>query len=323
MAYFNGKKIPTIINTIADGKEEITEVINPIARGKTVVPPSGKVFSSVLVTGDSKLKPENVKMGVKIFDVEGEYMGEGTPITLTPTAEGFIVHPTITLEGVVNYSDITVEGDENLIPENIKEGVTIFDVEGTLSSSEKPEQSKTVTPTASGLTVVPDSGKALSSVVVNGDADLVAENIKEGVTIFDVVGTFAGGGESRAKVFPITLASNVTAPQMPIVINDADIAQHYADDSLVCTFIPLFNDTTYHSVRGVTVTNQMRSNSFYGAAWYCSSSEDSFSNIEHAFKDFATSESPTLASTSNGTIFIKASNSRFFGAGNWLLVVAW
>lgn len=56
-----------------------------------------------------------------------------------------------------------------------------------------PTQSKTVTPTASGFTVTPDEGKLLSSVVVNGDADLVAENIKSGVNIFGVNGSLVPG----------------------------------------------------------------------------------------------------------------------------------
>ena len=52
-------------------------------------------------------------------------------------------------------------------------------------------QTKTVTPDASGFTVTPDANyNGLSSVVVNGDADLVPSNIKNGVNIFGVTGTF-------------------------------------------------------------------------------------------------------------------------------------
>ena len=55
-------------------------------------------------------------------------------------------------------------------------------------------QIKTVTATASGLTVTPDEDyDGLGAVSVSGDADLVPENIKEGVEIFGVTGTLASG----------------------------------------------------------------------------------------------------------------------------------
>lgn len=56
-----------------------------------------------------------------------------------------------------------------------------------------PSQTKTVSPKASGVTVTPDGGKLLSSVVINGDGDLIPENVRHGVTIFDVVGTMTAG----------------------------------------------------------------------------------------------------------------------------------
>lgn len=65
----------------------------------------------------------------------------------------------------------------------------------------KTEQSKTVTPTAAGFTVSPDSGNVLTSVVVNGDGDLVAGNIKKDVNIFGVTGTYEGSGGGGDIVF--------------------------------------------------------------------------------------------------------------------------
>lgn len=67
------------------------------------------------------------------------------------------------------------------------------DVQVVYADPEKPTQSKTVTPTASGFTVFPDSGKVLSSVVVNGDNDLIAGNIRSGKNIFGVDGTLVEG----------------------------------------------------------------------------------------------------------------------------------
>lgn len=56
-------------------------------------------------------------------------------------------------------------------------------------------QAKTATPSASQQTISPDSGyNGLSSVTINGDADLVAGNIKKNVNIFGVVGSYEGGG---------------------------------------------------------------------------------------------------------------------------------
>ena len=52
-------------------------------------------------------------------------------------------------------------------------------------------QSKSFTPTALGATITPDTGyDGLSQVSVIGDNDLTASNIKHGINLFNVAGTF-------------------------------------------------------------------------------------------------------------------------------------
>ena len=52
-------------------------------------------------------------------------------------------------------------------------------------------QSRTVTPSSSQQTIYPQSGyDALSSVIVNGDSNLISSNIKSGTSIFGVSGSY-------------------------------------------------------------------------------------------------------------------------------------
>lgn len=58
-------------------------------------------------------------------------------------------------------------------------------------------EQKTVTPSASLQTIKPSSGKVLSQVNVKTDINLKAANIKSGVTIFGVTGTYSAGGSAN------------------------------------------------------------------------------------------------------------------------------
>ena len=74
---------------------------------------------------------------------------------------------------------------EKIIPSNIRDGVTILGVEGTMSASEgvKP-QSKKVTPKTTAQTVLPDSGYThLSQVTVEPIPYVESDNSAGGKTI--------------------------------------------------------------------------------------------------------------------------------------------
>lgn len=71
---------------------------------------------------------------------------------------------------------------------------TILSIINNLPEHEEVEivlQSKTVSPSTVTQTIVPDSGyTGLNSVVINGDSNLISSNIKNGVSIFGITGTY-------------------------------------------------------------------------------------------------------------------------------------
>lgn len=97
---------------------------------------------------------------------------------------------------VLNAIAALFDGDDDAIinPDAI---ANIAAVAGNISP-EPVLQDKTVTPTTSQQTITADEGKTgLGTVTVNAvtsaiDANITAENIKSGVTILGVTGSYAG-----------------------------------------------------------------------------------------------------------------------------------
>ena len=92
----------------------------------------------------------------------------------------------------------------NIVPENIAKNITILGVTGTFEGNPKPEQTKTVEfnpGSANNITVTPDQGYVLSSVQVNKPTTMIPSNIKSGVNIGGVVGTYEGSTVSKGLIF--------------------------------------------------------------------------------------------------------------------------
>ena len=128
------------------------KTVSPGTSAQVVTPSSGKVLSSVTVQGNSNLKAENIKSGVEIFGVTGNYT-----------------------------SDATV--DENKILASYTAYAKGQKIAGKIPSL----AAKTWTPGTTNQTI--SAGSYLSgNQIVAGDANLVSANIVKGKSIFGVSG---------------------------------------------------------------------------------------------------------------------------------------
>lgn len=197
---------------------------------------------------DSNIAAGNIKSGVSILGVNGtvtELNGETqsvsltstlgdtftpgtgknaiTSITVTPNNENRTVNPSTSSQsltvnsgysgnGTITVNPVTSAIDANITAGNIKDGVTILGVTGTCV--ELNGETKTITPTTSSQTVYPTSPKnAITEVTVNAvtsaiDNNIIAGNIKNGITILGVTGNYTGGGTGNAAGIIKTVDSN-------------------------------------------------------------------------------------------------------------------
>ena len=178
--------------------------------------------------GDSDLTAENIKQGVVIFDGKASEI-TGTATT-TPVVDGssFSITPATTpsaseqtarrtvpagtYDGTEEVTHV-VQGDSDLAGNNIRGGVDIFGVTGSLTERGDFSISKT-TPGTSDKTArktvpagVYDGDEEVTHVVA-GDSDLLASNIKDGVTIFGVAGTLNSGSSTTSTYSTINAGYN-------------------------------------------------------------------------------------------------------------------
>lgn len=143
---------------------------------------SGQYLSGAqTIKGDSNLIASNIKKGVTIFNVTGSY----NEATGGPTLQSKIVSPS--------------ESTQTVSPDSGYDGlskVTVNAISSTYVGSDVAKKSAaTYTPKTTDQSIA--SGQYLSGTqTIKGDANLVAGNIKSGVNIFGVTGTYAGGGSS-------------------------------------------------------------------------------------------------------------------------------
>ena len=178
-------------NTLIDLTQD-TVVADKLLAGYTAHGADGEVVEGAC-TFDADTQ-DATAADSEILEGKSAYV-KGTKKTGTMKNNGGVTGTINTKDGVYTvpqgYHDgsgkvsIAASEQQKLVAENIREGVTILGVEGTMSGTEdaKP-QSKSVTPSTIEQTIIPDEGyNYLSQVTVAAIPYVESENTAGGITV--------------------------------------------------------------------------------------------------------------------------------------------
>lgn len=177
----------TLIDLTAD-----TVTADKILSGFTAHDKSGEEINGSC-TYDSNTQDATVAVA-EMLEGKTAY-ARGAKLTGTMPNNGAVSGEISTKDGVYTipqgYHDgsgavkIAKTEQDKLIPANIRDGITILGVAGTMSGSEGVKvQAKTVTPSKTAQTVLPDDGYThLSQVTVNAIPYVESENSAGGTTV--------------------------------------------------------------------------------------------------------------------------------------------
>ena len=186
------------------------------------IPADSYLAGDLTIKGDVNLSAANIAKGVTIFGITGEFNGgaEDATVTASDLLEGVIAYgaegkitgtiPTVTpsLEAnVVTVPQGYISQVQTLtVPEMKPYGVNSNVV--TIHPGYNPEIKAVIVGTlafednitpGTADVVFPRMSVFQSELTIKGDANLISKNIKAGVTVFDVEGTFTSDADAAAE----------------------------------------------------------------------------------------------------------------------------
>lgn len=217
--------------------EDVPIPVNFSAGDQTISAVEGILVKSAIILKPENLTPNNIKRGVDVAGVVGDYIGNGETVYVAlDMADGDMV---ITPPDGYLLSSVTVKKPDNMIPENIKHGETIGGVAGTFVG-EGEEKTVDLYMADGDMMITPTDGKLLSSVTVKKPETLVHENIARGVTIAGIIGTHDGGGGAGgdAAMLASLIDRSVTDFTIPDSVTSIGAYAFYGCKNLTSITIP-------------------------------------------------------------------------------------
>lgn len=198
-AYVNGSKITGSLSEKTTYSKSGTPSINDA--GNFVITSGTNSESDFIINGRTIVK--TFCTASELGDAEASDVASGKTFT---SANGLLI------EGTANLSSGTDTSDATATASDLLNGVTAYGADGKITGTIPSISEQTITPGTSDQTI--DSGNYLSGTqTIKGDANLIASNIKSGVSIFGITGTYEGsngataGSMVKAKAASLTLGT--------------------------------------------------------------------------------------------------------------------
>lgn len=170
--------------------------------------PSGGNLKAVDASSTSNLKSENIRKDVTIGGVKGEWPSPGTSsANSTATKLTSLEGTALTLGSLPGYNDISSTSHQEY---------TLFGDDGKPYKFLISSVGTSVTPSTTKADYTTQSNTLFKGFTLNGDSDLIAENIKVGVQIFSVTGN-AVPRKTWALVSPPPTTTTTTAPPISVL----------------------------------------------------------------------------------------------------------
>ena len=195
------------------------------------------------------LTPDKIKRGETILNVEGNVQ-EGIDTSNANAVETDILSgKTAYVDGNKITGTITSKEAQTYIPSSSEQIINAGQyLSGAQTISAVPTEEKTITPSASAQEIMPTENKFLSKVTVSGDANLTAENVKSGVTIFGIEGSYTSDANAIAEDIAMNKTAYIngqkitgTLPLFPnsrtFTVDNAGVADNIEDSELEFTTI--------------------------------------------------------------------------------------